>query len=78
MVVRDDAQKLRVSIARLSGSVIAPELATDSERREVELKNTSGLVHVATARLMWIVRNDKPTWYAATGKKGVRHCKKTR
>ena len=47
-----DAQRLSVSIARLSGSVIAPELAADSERRATELKNTSGLVHVATARLM--------------------------
>ena len=58
----NDDQRLRVSIARLSGSVMAPELATDSERRVVELKNTSGLVHVATARLIWVVKNDKPTW----------------
>lgn len=25
-------------------------------------KKTSGLVQVDTARLMWLVKNDKPTW----------------
>lgn len=29
------------------------------------LKNTSGLVQAATARRIWVVRKDSPTWYAA-------------
>ena len=28
-------------------------------------KKTSGLVQAATARRMWVVRKDRPTWYAA-------------
>ena len=31
----------------------------------VRPKKTSGDVHAATARRMWFVKNESPTWYAA-------------
>lgn len=37
-------------------------------------KKTSGLVHVATALLICVVKKDNPTWYAAGGLEGVRTC----
>ena len=42
----------------------------------VRPKKTSGDVHAATARRMWFVRNESPTWYAAAivGWKSERGC----
>ena len=55
------------SIARPSASVLPISLiwfiAASAELPRP--KNTSGLVHAATARRMCVVRKDSPTWYAA-------------
>lgn len=57
-----DVYKFKLSIARLRGSVVAPAIATESGRPlTVALKKTSGLVQVATARLICVVKNVKPT-----------------
>jgi hypothetical protein len=62
-------ERVRLSIARPSGSFATLEGgAAVCSPIIVRPKNTSGEVHAATARRIWFVRNDRPTWYAATRK----------
>jgi hypothetical protein len=57
---------MRLSIARPSGSLAILEGgAAVCSPIIVRPKKTSGEVHAATARRMWFVRNESPTWYAA-------------
>ena len=57
--------RLSVSIASPSGSFVAAAYACACCGLSWLPKKTSGLVQAATARRMCVVRNDKPTWYAA-------------
>jgi hypothetical protein len=57
---------VRLSIASPRGSLAMLEGgAAVCSPIIVRPKNTSGEVHAATARRMWFVRNERPTWYAA-------------
>jgi hypothetical protein len=57
---------VRLSIARPSGSLAMLEGgAAVCSPIIVRPKKTSGEVHAATARRIWFVRNERPTWYAA-------------
>ena len=59
-------ESVRLSIARPRGSLAKIEGgAAVCSPIIVRPKKTSGEVHAATARRMWFVRNDRPTWYAA-------------
>ena len=58
-IVRFSMARPRGSLATLEGgaAVCSPIM--------IRPKKTSGEVHAATARRMWFVRNERPTWYAA-------------
>ena len=66
---------VRACMAMPNGSLVLAAVSggTASSPMRVEArKNTSGLVHVAIARRMWVVKNERPTWYAAgAGKKSA-------
>jgi len=64
---------MRLSIASPSGSLATLEGgAAVCSPIIVRPKKTSGEVHAATARRMWFVRNESPTWYAAASAEGGR------
>lgn len=59
-------ESVRLSIASPRGSLAIIEGgAAVCSPIIVRPKKTSGEVHAATARRMWFVRNERPTWYAA-------------
>lgn len=56
-------ESVRFSIARPRGSLATLEGgAAVCSPIMVRPKKTSGEVHAATARRMWFVRNERPTW----------------
>jgi hypothetical protein len=56
-------ESVRFSIARPRGSLAKLEGgAAVCSPIMVRPKKTSGEVHAATARRMWFVRNERPTW----------------
>jgi len=56
-------ESVRLSIARPRGSLTMLEGgAAVCSPIIVRPKKTSGEVHAATARRMWLVRNERPTW----------------
>jgi len=64
-IVRFSIARPRGSLATLEGgaAVCSPII--------VRPKKTSGDVHAATARRMWLVRNERPTWYVAARREHV-------